>query len=110
MKSSILTLSMALAALLANSAMAQSRGEADPDQYKATPAKPATQAEKVAARKARLAAGKDVSRTATSADDAPNNAGMARTVSKSDRQAAQIKRKAETSEALKRGEGSSGEK
>ncbi len=110
MKATILTLGMTLAAALGNSALAQSRGEADPDQARAAATKPATKAEKAAARKDRITEGNEVSKTATSADDMPNNLGRAKASTKSERAAAAAQRKAETRAAVKRGEISYGEK
>jgi NADH-quinone oxidoreductase subunit C/WASH complex subunit FAM21 len=110
MKAVILTLSMALASLLGANAFAQSKGEVDAEQSKAAPAKPATKEEKAAARKERIAAGKEAARTTSTADDLPSSAGKAKTVSQSEKKSAASKRKAETIEAVKKGATTSGEK
>lgn len=91
MKKSLLTLSIALAGLLAAPAFAQGKGEADPDGAKAVPSKPMTKAEKLAAKKTRKAEGRQVAKSASTADDQPSTA-AASGVPKAERQAARSKR------------------
>jgi hypothetical protein len=57
MKKSILTLSVALASLLAANAIAQSKGETDPEQSRAAPSKRVSKEGKAAARQERMANG-----------------------------------------------------
>lgn len=109
MKKIALSLSIVLASLLASSAFAQSKGEADPAQSKAMPTKPATAEEKAAAKKARKAEGTAVAKSAKAGDDKPETTATAK-VSKEEKAAAKAKRKAAAKEAVKKGETTSGEK
>jgi hypothetical protein len=112
MKKIVLSVSLALAQLLAVSAIAQVKGEVDPAQSKAIPSAPATPAEKAAAKAARKAEGKTVAPiSAGAAQEASNkSAGTAKKATKAERKAAAAKRKAEAKEALKKGEIPSGDK
>ncbi len=107
----VLSLSLAVAQMLAVSAFAQSKGEADPAQSKAVPSAPATAAEKAEAKKARKAEGAAVAKSKrTTADADPSSLGKAKATTKAERKAAAAKRKAEMAPAVKKGEISSGEK
>lgn len=99
MKKAVLTLSIVLASLLGASAFAQSKGEADPEQSKAMPSKPATKAEKAAAKTARKAEGKSVAKEGLGNSERPST--TATRAAKSERQAAKSKRKAEGAKATK---------
>ena len=100
MKKAVLTLSIVLASLLGASAFAQSKGEADPEQSKAMPTKPATKAEKAAAKTARKAEGKKIAKETKAGDDQPGSTATHST-SKSDRKVAKSKRKTEGAKATK---------
>jgi hypothetical protein len=107
----VLSLSLAVAQMLAVSAFAQTKGEADPAQSKAIPSAPATAAEKAEAKKARKAEGAAVAKSKkTTADADPSSLGKAKATTKAERKAAAAKRKAELAPAVKKGEISSGEK
>lgn len=110
MKKSILTLSVALASLLATNSFAQSKGETDPEQSRAAPAKRVSKEEKAAARKERIATGKEAAKAASPADDLPP-AGPARAkaATKEERKSAAATRKQETLKAVKKGETTKGE-
>jgi len=105
----VLSLSLVLAQMLAVSAFAQSKGEADPAQSKAAPAAPATPAEKAAAKSARKAEGAAAAKTET-AGDTPSSMGTAKSATKAERKAAAKKRKAAVAASVKKGEIPSGEK
>ena len=105
----ILSVGLALAQLLAVNAMAQSRGEADPEQAKAIPCKPATAQEKAAAKAARKAEGTAAAQAFTGGE-CPTSAGTAKVATKEQRVAAAKARKAAAASALKKGEIPSGEK
>ena len=109
MKTIVLSVSLALAQLLAVSAIAQSRGEADPAQSKAIPSAPATAAEKAAAMQTRKAEGSAVSKAGV-VSDRPSTTAKAKAATKEERAAAKAKRKTETAAALKKGEIPSGDK
>lgn len=97
MKKTVLTLSLALASLLAVNAYAQTTG---PGQDKAAPSAPATAAEKAAAKKARLEEGKGVAKTAEGVTDKPSTTATKK-VARSEKDAAKAKRKAEGAAASK---------
>ena len=110
MKKLLLTVSVALASLLAANAFAQ--GEATPGAGadKAAPSQKATKAERAAAIKQQKAAGRAVSKSHTDiAADQPASSGEARKVSKSERKLAGAKRRAAGAEARKSGETKAGE-
>jgi hypothetical protein len=109
MKKTLLTVSIVLAQMLAVSAFAQTKGEADPAQSKAAPAAPATATEKAQAKATRKAEGAKVSKGAK-ADQGPESTGVAKVASKEEKAAAKAKRKAATKEAVKKGQTTSGEK
>ena len=105
----IIAAGLALAQLFAVNAMAQSKGEADPEQSKAIPCKPATAAEKAAAKAARKSEGTTAAKAFTGGD-CPESAGKAKVATKEQRAEAAKVRKASAAAALKKGEISSGEK
>lgn len=106
MKKIALTLSVALASLLATASFAQPKGEADAEGAKALPAKAATKEEKATAKQARKTEGAKVAKShATSGDQGPN-ALQTQKISKTDKKSAAIKRKAAGTEARKAGAGS----
>lgn len=106
----VLSLSLVVAQMLAVSAFAQTRGEADPAQSKAIPSAPATKAEKAAAKQTRKAEGATAVKQEERLDESNKSKGVAKVATKSERKAAAIKRKAEIAPAVKKGEISSGEK
>ena len=108
----VLSLSLVVAQMLAVSAFAQSKGEADPEQAKAIPSAPATKAEKAAAKSTRKAEGSKVAKAALKVGEDEDNKskGTAKVATKAERKAAAIKRKADVAPAVKKGEISSGEK
>ncbi|HEY8050481.1 MAG TPA: hypothetical protein VIE63_15010 [Ramlibacter sp.] len=103
MKKLALTLSVALASLLAANGYAQTKGEADADQSKAMPAKAATKEEKAAAKSARKAEGKAAVKENMKTTGADTPAGTTK-VSKEERKAAAAQRKASATQARKAGE------
>lgn len=105
----ILAVSLAIAQVFAVSAMAQTKGEADPAQSKAIPSKPATAEEKAAAKSARKAEGSVAAKSFTGGEK-PEGAGKAKVATKEQRAEAAKARKASAKSALKKGEISSGEK
>ena len=105
----ILAAGLALAQLSAVNAMAQSKGEADPAQSKAIPSKPATAAEKAAAKATRKSEGA-VAAKEFKGGEGPQTAGKAKVATKDQRAEAAKVRKAGVTAALKKGEISSGEK
>lgn len=109
MKKIVLSVSLVLAQMLAVSAIAQSKGEADPAQSKAIPSKPATAEEKAAAKSTRKAEGAAQAKTGVKGDR-PSTTAKAKAATKEERAAARAKRKAEAAAALKKGEIPSGEK
>jgi hypothetical protein len=111
MKKVVLTLSVAIASLLAGGAFAQTKGEVDPEQAKAAPSQKATKAEKAKAKEARVLKGKEIAKKHEGvADDSPANTGTAKATTVSERKAAAMKRKAAAADAVKKGETTSGEK
>jgi len=110
MKKSILTLSVALASLLAANVFAQSKGETDPEQSRAAPSKRVSKEDKAAARQERIANGKDAAKAASPADDLPPvRPAKVKAVSKEERASAAAARRQETIQAVKKGETSKGE-
>ena len=109
MRALLLPIGIVLAQVFAASALAQSKGEADPAQSKAIAVQKATAEEKAAAKATRKAAGASVAK-AKKTDDDPSPAGVARKTTKEERQAAAAKRKADLKEAARKGEIPSGEK
>jgi len=91
------SLAIALAALLGASAFAQTSG---PGQDKSSASKPATAAEKAAAKSARKTIGAAAAKEDTHADADPAAAGGAR-LPKAERKAASVKRKAAGAKAIK---------
>lgn len=110
MKKIVLTLGIALAQMLAVSAFAQSKGEADPAQSKAAPSAPATPAEKAQAKQLRKAEGAKAAKADAPGGVGPESTGVAKVTTKADKKAAKAKRKAAAAAAVKKGEISSGEK
>jgi hypothetical protein len=106
----VLSVSLALAQLLAVNAFAQSKGEADPAGAKAMPSAKATPQEKAAAKATRKEEGAKVSKAASPADAMPSSMGEAKKTTKAERKAAAAKRKAAAAAAVKKGETTSGEK
>lgn len=88
-------------------ALAQS-GEADPSGCRASPSKSASAKERAEARANRTAEGTAVARTART-DDEPSAMGSARSASPQERKDAKASRRAATSDALRKGEITSGE-
>lgn len=97
MKKTLITVSVALASLLAANAFAQTSG---PGQDKAMPSAPATAAEKAAAKKARTDEGKKVSKASEGVTDQPSSTASGK-VAKSEKAAAKAKRKAAGADATK---------
>ena len=110
MKKVALTLSIAIASLLAGGAIAQTKGEADVEQSKAAPSQKATKAEKLKAKEARVIKGKEVAKKHEGVTETPSSAGMAKASTVEERKAAAIKRKSTAADAVKKGETTSGEK
>lgn len=111
MKKIVLSVSLALASLLAVNAYAQSKGEVDEAQSRAIPSAKATPAEKAAAKAARKAEGKAaVKESAAPTGTEKESAGVAKKATKAERKAAAAERKAAAKEALKKGEIPSGDK
>lgn len=102
MKKPLITLGLAIAALLAGHAFAQGPGE-----DKTAPAAKATAAEKAAAKKARADEGKKVSKASAGVTDTPQTAAGAK-ASKTEKSAAKAKRKAAGAEATKAPKDASG--
>lgn len=110
MKKYILTVSVALASLLAANVFAQSKGEVEPEQSRAAPTKRLSKEEKAAARKERIATGKEAAKAASPADDLPpTGPAKAKAVSKEERKSAAAERKQKAIEAVKKGETTKGE-
>jgi len=105
----ILAASLAIAQIFAVSALAQTKGEADPAQAKAIPSKPATAEEKATAKSARKAEGSAAAKSFTGGES-PQSVGKAKVATKEQRAEAAKARKAAAKSALKKGEISSGEK
>jgi hypothetical protein len=105
----VLSISLVLAQLLAVSAIAQTKGEADPAQSKAVPSAKATPEEKAAAKAARKAEGKKVAKEGI-VSDRPSTTAKAKAATKEERLAARQKRKAEVAPEVKKGTLPSGEK
>lgn len=110
MKKVVLTLSVAIASLLAGGAIAQTKGEADAEQSKAAPSQKATKAEKLKAKEARVIKGREVSKQHEGVTETPASAGMAKTATAEERKAAAIKRRATAADAVRKGQTTSGEK
>ena len=110
MKRSILTLSVALASLLATNAFAQSKGEIEPEQSRAAPSNRVSKEEKAAARQDRIATGKEAAKAASPADDLPPaRPAKVKATTKEERATAAAARKQETLEAVKKGQTTKGE-
>jgi hypothetical protein len=110
MKKSIVTLSVALASLLAANVFAQSKGEVEPEQSRAAPGKRLSKEERAAARKERIATGKEAAKAASPADDLPPaGPAKAKAATKEERKSAAAARKQQTLEAVKKGETTKGE-
>jgi len=105
----VVSLSLVLAQVVAVSAIAQSKGEVDPNQSKAAPSAPATRGEKAAAKAERKAEGAQAARTHKPGDAEPASLGTAKKYTKAERAAARQKRKAAVAPAVKKGEIPSGE-
>jgi hypothetical protein len=110
MKKTLLTMSIVLAQMLAVSAFAQTKGEADPAQSKAIPSAPATAAEKAEAKATRKAEGAKAAKADMPAGPGPEPKGVAKVATKEEKAAAKAKRKAAAKEAVKKGQTTSGEK
>lgn len=110
MKKSFLTVSIVLAQMLAISAFAQTKGEADPAQSRAIPTVKATPAEKAKAKAVRKAEGAAAVKNAGPADASNKSAGIAKVATKDEKAAAKASRVAITKEAVKKGQTTSGEK
>jgi len=100
-----LFLAVAVSALVALPAFAQTPG---PGQDRAETSNPATAAEKAKAKAARKAEGRDASRTAVLADDEPGNTATGERTTKAERKEAAAKRKAEGAKAVKSPKDTSG--
>lgn len=110
MKKTLLTVSIVLAQMLAISAFAQTKGEADPAQSKAAPSAPATAAEKAQAKATRKAEGAKAAKADAPGGTGPEPTGVAKVATKDEKAAAKASRKAVTKEAVKKGQTTSGEK
>jgi hypothetical protein len=110
MKKTLLTLSIVLAQMLAVSAFAQTKGEADPAQSKAAPSAPATATEKAQAKVTRKAEGAKAAKADQPGGVGPESTGVAKVATKDEKAAAKVKRKAAAKEAVKKGQTTSGEK
>ena len=110
MKKTLLTMSVVLAQMLAVSAFAQTKGEADPAQSRAAPSAPATAAEKAQAKATRKAEGAKAAKADVPGGPGPEPTGVAKVATKSEKAAAKAKRKAAAKEAVKKGQTTSGEK
>ena len=110
MKKIVLSVSLVLAQMLAVSAIAQSKGEADPAQSKAIPSAKVSPAEKAAAKATRKEEGAKVAKVKKSGEADPSSLGKAKAATKEEKAAAKAKRKAEASAAVKKGEIPSGDK
>jgi len=110
MKKTLLTMSVVLAQMLAVGALAQTKGEADPAQSKATPSAPATAAEKAQAKATRKAEGAKAAKADVPGGPGPEPSGVAKAVTKEEKAAAKTKRVAAAKEAVKKGQTTSGEK
>lgn len=104
MKKLALTLSMALVSLVAANGYAQTQGGDDADEAKAAPTKAVTKEEKAAAKQARKAEARALAKTHPANAEAAPPAPEITKVSKPDRKAAAIKRRAEAAEAQKSGD------
>jgi hypothetical protein len=99
MKKAFLTVSAAIATLLAAGAFAQTD---QPGETKAVPSTKPSPTERMQANQERRASGKAVSRsTKTDADSSPDNRGTRKAASKSERRMAAAKRKAEGTSTAK---------
>lgn len=92
-----LSIALAIAALFAANAFAQAD---KPGEDKAPVAKPATAAEKSAAKQSRKAEGSATAKT-VKGDDSPNSLGTAKVHSKDEKKQASAKRKSEGAKATK---------
>ena len=111
MKRIAVTLSILLAACLAQPAFAQTKGQqAGPEESKAAPSEKATPEQKAAARKARIAQGKAVAKKHEGVTDVPTSGGVAKASTAEEKKAAAAKRRAEAADAVKKGQIPSGEK
>jgi hypothetical protein len=110
MKKTMLILGAALASLLATGAFAQGKGEADEAQSKAAPAKAATKAEKAQAKATRKAEGARQAKVDVPGGTGPESAGVAKIATKAEKKEASAKRKAAATDAVKKGQTTSGEK
>jgi hypothetical protein len=108
MNKTLLSLSLVLAQALAVSAFAQSKGEVDPANAKATPSAKVTPAERAEAKKARKAEGTAAAKSDTP-DVTPEAKGVRKSATKEERAEARKKRRAATAAAVKKGEIKSGE-
>ena len=102
MKKIVLSVSLVLAQMLAVSAIAQTKGEADPAQSKAIPSKPATPEEKAAAKSTRKAEGAAQAKTGAKSDT-PSTTAKAKAATKEEKAAAKAKRKAEAAASREEG-------
>lgn len=95
MKHSIAALGILIATGLAAPAIAQSKGEADPEQGKAAQTKRATKEEKAAAKTERRTEGRTAARTHASGDDSPSAMGTRKGATPQQRKEARAERKTE---------------
>jgi hypothetical protein len=100
MLKTILTITATAVALLASNAYAQSD---TPGEGRAAPSKPATKAEKQAAKEKRRATSKEVSKKGEGHTDTSTSAGTAKANTAEEKAAAKTKRKATGTEAAKKG-------
>lgn len=110
MKKTVVTLGLALASLLAAPAFAQGKGEAEVEQSRAAPSKPATAKEKADAKAARIAEGKKVARTHDTTPEGNPTSDAKTGIPKAERQDAAAKRRAAAADAVKRKETPSGDR
>lgn len=109
MKKTLLTISVVLAQMLAVSAYAQTKGEADPALSRAAPSAPTTPAEKAKAKAARKAEGAQAAKADAPGGTGPEPTGVAKVATKEEKAAAKAKRMGAAKEAVRKGETTSGE-
>ncbi|MBC5763927.1 hypothetical protein [Ramlibacter albus] len=106
-----LLIAAALASLMATTgAFAQGKGEVDEAQSRAAPTKKATKSEKAAAKAARKAEGTKQAKVDVPGGTGPESAGVAKVATKEERKTAAANRKANATDAVKKGQTTSGEK
>lgn len=95
MKLAITMGTLLIGSFLSAAAIAQSKGEADPDQAKSVQTKPATKEQKAAAKADRRAEGGTTARTHPTGDDSPSSTGTRKAATPEQRKEARAERKVE---------------